>query len=56
MERARDWGLLAYEGIGATGIRLEGDRVVAVDTDDGPIQTPVVVNAAAHGVTRWDDG
>ena len=56
VERARDWGLLAYEGIGATGIRLEGDRVVAVDTDDGPIQTPVVVNAAGpwgYQVGRW---
>ena len=56
VQRARDWGLLAYEGTGATGIRVEGDRVVAVDTDDGSIQTSVVVNAAGpwgYQVGRW---
>ena len=46
VERAKDWGLAAYEDVGATGIRLEGDRVAAVETEEGPIETPVVVNAA----------
>lgn len=46
VERARDWGLVAHEGVGATGIRLQGDRVTAVETPQGPIETPVVVNAA----------
>ena len=46
VERAKDWGLSAYEGVGATGIRSEGDRISAVETDDGLVQTPVVVNAA----------
>jgi sarcosine oxidase subunit beta len=45
-ERAREWGLVVYEGVGATGIRLQGNRVVAVETEEGPIDTPVVVNAA----------
>ena len=56
VERARDWGLRAYEGTGATSICLEGDRVVGVETDDGTIQTPVVVNAAGpwgYQVGQW---
>jgi sarcosine oxidase subunit beta len=56
VERAKDWGLIAYEGVGATGIRLDGDRVVAVETGDGPVETPVVVNAAGpwgRQVGRW---
>ena len=35
-------GLSVHEGVGATGIRLEGDRVVGVETEQGPIDTPVV--------------
>ena len=46
VDGAKDWGLIAHEGVGATGIRMEKDRVVAVETGDGPIETPVVVNAA----------
>ena len=46
VERAKEWGLMAYEGVGATGIRTEGDTVTAVETDDGPVETRVVVNAA----------
>jgi len=46
VERAKDWGLIAHEGVDATGIRLQGDRVVAVETSTGSIETPVVVNAA----------
>ena len=46
VEGAKDWGLIAHEGVDATGIRLQGDRVVAVETSTGSIETPVVVNAA----------
>ena len=46
VERAKEWGLVAHEGVAATGIRLEGGRVSGVDTEEGPIDTPVVVNAA----------
>jgi sarcosine oxidase subunit beta len=46
VERAKDWGLTSYEGVGATAIRLEGNRVSAVETDQGTIETPVAVNAA----------
>ena len=44
--RAEEWRLATYEGVGATAIRLEGDRVSAVETDQGTIETSVVVNAA----------
>ncbi|MCH8205875.1 MAG: FAD-binding oxidoreductase [Chloroflexi bacterium] len=56
VERAKEWGLLVYEGVGATGIRLAGDRVAAVETEQGAVQTPVVVNAAGpwgRQVGRW---
>ena len=46
VERAKDWGLVAYEGVAATGIRLQSDRVTAVETEEGTINTQVVVNAA----------
>lgn len=56
VERAKEWGLIAHEGVGATDIRLKGGRVAAVDTDQGTIETPVVVNAAGpwgREVGRW---
>ena len=43
---AGSWGLTVREGVGATGILMEGGRVAGVETDEGPISTPVVVNAA----------
>lgn len=43
---AQAWGLTVCEGVGATGIRLDGGRVSGVETEDGPIDTPIVVNAA----------
>ena len=55
-ERAKSWGLVVHEGVGATGIRLQGDRVAAVETEEGPIQTRVVVNAAGpwgRQVGQW---
>ena len=44
--RAKDWGLQAHEGVSATSIRLEGNRVTGVETDQGTIETGVAVNAA----------
>lgn len=44
--RAADWGLACYEGVGATRIRLSGDRVTGVETDAGVVQTELVINAA----------
>src|SRR5438128_4155987 len=43
---AQALGVTIERGIEVTGIRVEGDRVVAVETTRGPIQTPCVVNAA----------
>ena len=43
---AEPLGLTVREGVGATGITLEGGRVAGVETEEGPISTPVVVNAA----------
>ena len=45
-ESAKRWGLAVYEGVPATGLRLNGDRVTGVETEKGLIETPVVVNAA----------
>lgn len=46
VEKAKEWGLVAYEGVGAEGIRLKDNRVTAVETEQGAIDTRVVVNAA----------
>jgi len=46
VEAAQPWGLEVREGTAACGIRKQGDRVVGVETQDGLIETPVVVNAA----------
>ena len=43
---ARQWGLTAHVGVAATGITLDGGRVRSVETEQGTIETPVVVNAA----------
>ncbi len=56
VERAQDWGLVACEGVDATGIRLQGRQVAAVETEHGSIETRVVVNAAGPWggrVGRW---
>ena len=55
-ESATEWGLAVYEGVGATVVRMQGDRVAAVDTEDGPVETRVVVNAAGpwgRQVAQW---
>ena len=46
VEQAKKHGLSAYEGVGATGIETNGDRVTGVASEEGLIQTPIVVNAA----------
>jgi sarcosine oxidase subunit beta len=44
--QARERGVKILEQTEVTGIRLDGDRVVGVDTSSGVIATPLVVNAA----------
>ena len=44
--RAKEWGLMVHEGIGATGIVLSDNRIAGVETAEGTIDTRVVVNAA----------
>jgi sarcosine oxidase subunit beta len=44
--KARERGVKILEQTEVTGIRLEGDRVVGVDTPSGLIETRLVVNAA----------
>jgi len=46
VEQAKKWGLAAYEGVGARNIQVDGNHVCGVETEQGVIQTPVVVNAA----------
>ena len=46
LKRIRELGVKVHTKRGATGIRLDGGRVRVVETSDGPISTPVVVNAA----------
>ncbi len=43
---AKRAGARAYEGVEATGILLKAGRVTGVQTKEGEISTPVVVNAA----------
>ena len=50
--KARERGVKILEQTEVTGIRLEGDRVVGVDTTSGPIDTRLVVNAAGPWATR----
>ena len=52
---ARELGVKVMEETAVTGIRVEGDRVRAVETSRGPIETPSVLNAAgtwAHHLGR----
>ncbi len=54
--RARRRGARFVEGVRATGLQTEGDRVVGVQTTAGTIATPCVVNAAgfnARQVAAW---
>jgi glycine/D-amino acid oxidase-like deaminating enzyme len=52
---ARDLGVRIMEMTAVTGIRAAGDRVTAVETSRGPIETRRIVNAAgtwAHHLAR----
>ena len=49
---ARPWGLEPRVGVAATGVRLHGDQVIAVETEEGTIATNVVVNAAGPWAGR----
>ena len=46
VDRAKDWKLSVYEGTGVDKIRIDARGVSAVETEQGVIETPVVVNAA----------
>ena len=46
VDSARPWKLHVQENLGATAILLQHGRVSAVETEQGVIDTPVVVNAA----------
>ena len=46
VQSAAAWGLEAHEGVEVVGISQSGGRVAAVETAQGSIATPVVVNAA----------
>ncbi|HEV8142730.1 MAG TPA: FAD-dependent oxidoreductase [Methylomirabilota bacterium] len=45
-DAARRRGVTIEQGVEVNAVRLEGSRVLGVDTTGGPIDTPVVVNAA----------
>lgn len=54
--RAREMGVKLYEGVRATGIRIQKGRVEGVATDNGFLETRVVVNAGgpwAIEIGRW---
>lgn len=50
--KAREYGVKILEQTEVTGIRLEGNRVVGVETTSGSIDTPLVVNAAGPWAMR----
>jgi sarcosine oxidase subunit beta len=52
VSRAREHGVKILEQTEVTGIRLQGDRVVGVETTSGPIDSRLVVNAAGPWARR----
>jgi sarcosine oxidase subunit beta len=50
--QARRQGVEFVEGVRATGLQIDGDRVLGVHTTDGTIATRCVVNAAGFGARR----
>ncbi|MBM3266792.1 MAG: FAD-binding oxidoreductase [Candidatus Sericytochromatia bacterium] len=46
LKRNRDLGVRVVNRRPVTGLRIEGGRIAGVETPDGPVATPVVVNAA----------
>jgi sarcosine oxidase subunit beta len=51
MQRAQQQGATLAEGVTVTGIRTAGERVIGVETNEGPIDAPVVVVMAGP----WSD-
>src|SRR5256712_2785351 len=51
MQRAQQQGAMLREGVMVTGLRTAGGRVVGVDTNEGPIDAPIVVVMAGP----WSD-
>lgn len=55
-QHARRRGATLVEGVRATGLQVQGGRVVGVETSEGPVATPCVINAAgfrAREVAAW---
>ena len=50
--RARELGVRILEGVETTGIALGGGRVRGVETSEGAVAAPVVVNAAGPAAAR----
>ena len=50
--RAREYGAEIVTGCAVTGIRVQGGRVVGVDTDDGPIEADAVIAATGPWVNQ----
>ncbi len=50
-EGAMERGVDVVQRIAVTGIRTNTDRVIGVDTDQGPIEAPVVLSAVGGHVT-----
>lgn len=56
LKRAAALGVRFHQGVRATGITLNSQRVTGVETDHGPIAAPVVINAGgpwAADIGRW---
>ena len=51
MQRAQQQGAILREGVIVSGLRSAGGRVVGVDTNEGPIDAPIVVVMAGP----WSD-
>ena len=51
-ERARDYGAEIVTGCAVTGIRVQGGRVVGVDTENGLVETDTVVAATGPWVNQ----
>jgi sarcosine oxidase subunit beta len=51
-QQARRRGVEFFEGVRVIGLQLAGDRIVGVETTDGPIATGCVVNAAGFNAAK----
>ena len=51
-DRARDYGAEIVTGCAVTGIRVQGGRVVGVDTEDGHVETDAVIAATGPWVNQ----